>query len=104
MPRTTPTQAPDASQPLGALTPPRHYQAPRQHVFPSFESLRWFIRRNRALLIERGAITAPAGTVLINEDAFDEVVLDIGKQRMADPTPPAPPRRRRAADTIEIAA
>ncbi len=47
-PRVPGAPAADGSA-LGALLAPEEYQAQRQNVFPSEQSLRWFIRRNRAL-------------------------------------------------------
>ncbi len=55
----------------------------RESIFPSEASLGWFIRKNKARLIERGAILAPTGRKLINPAAFDQVVVEIGEEAVA---------------------
>ena len=66
-------------QELTALT---DYQQSRAHLFPSIESLRWFIRRNKLELISAGAILEIAGRIRVNPEAFDSVVLLAGKRAM----------------------
>ena len=51
----------------------------REHIFPSDASLDWFIRKNREHLIKNNALLMPAGRKLINQDAFDLAVIEIGK-------------------------
>ena len=65
-----------------ALAPSREYQESRAHLFPSIESLRWFIRRNKAELIEAGALLEIAGRTRISPAAFDGVVLAVAKRAM----------------------
>ncbi len=67
-----------------ALVPPLDYQGSRAHLFPSIESLRWFIRCNKPELIEAGALLEIAGRIRINPEAFDGVVLAVGKRTMAE--------------------
>ena len=59
------------------------YQQRHENIFKSRESLRWFIRRHRARLMERGALTAPIGELLIVEDLFNQVVQEVGAERAA---------------------
>lgn len=60
------------------LTNPAKYRNGREHIFPSDASLQWFIRKNRATLAKAGAVVKPAGHILINQNKFDAVVLEIG--------------------------
>ncbi|HEY2559929.1 MAG TPA: hypothetical protein VGI48_09510 [Caldimonas sp.] len=60
---------------------PDIYRAGREHLFPSTESLNWFIKRNRAELVSAGALTLPTGRWMVQPDAFDRVVLAIGARR-----------------------
>ena len=53
-------------------------QAGRDHIFPSEASLLWFIRKNKTVLAKAGAILKPAGRLMINQDKFDNAVLNIG--------------------------
>lgn len=57
------------------------YRAERSHIYPSGESLRWFIRQNRDELAEAGALSLPTGRLLIEPDAFDRTVQSIGSRR-----------------------
>lgn len=59
------------------------YIQERRHIFPSVESLRWFIRRNRMELIKRGAICAPTGCVMVDALEMDCVVIEIGRERVS---------------------
>ena len=63
------------------LKNPLEYRADgRESIFPSEASLGWFVRKNKARLVERGAILAPTGRKLINPEVFDQVVLEIGTE------------------------
>ncbi len=63
------------------LQNPMEYRADgRTTIFPSEASLGWFIRKNKARLVESGAILAPTGRKLINPQVFDQVVLEIGSE------------------------
>ncbi|QWE05633.1 hypothetical protein [Polynucleobacter sp. JS-JIR-5-A7] len=53
-------------------------RAGREHIFPSEASLLWFIRKNKIVLAKAGAILKPAGRLMINQDKFDNAVLNIG--------------------------
>lgn len=63
---------------LLALTNLMQYRSGREHIFPSDASLQWFIRKNKAVLAQAGAILKPAGHILINQSKFDVAVLEIG--------------------------
>jgi hypothetical protein len=69
-------------QPLALMTP-ADYVAARSQIFPGVESLRWFERQHRDELIQCGAILMPNGRKLVDPDAFDRAVVEIGK-RMAN--------------------
>ena len=71
-----------APSPLAALETPADYQAARAAIFPSRESLRWFVRRNRNRLADLGAIVAPAGSMLIDRERMDRAVAAIGRERV----------------------
>jgi len=59
------------------------YQQQRQAVFPSLHSLSWFIRQNRAELVDQRALLMPAGKKLIAPSNFDRVVGDVGARLAA---------------------
>lgn len=63
---------------LLALTNPTQYRIGREHIFPSDASLQWFIRKNKVVLAKAGAVVKPAGHILINQNKFDNAVLEIG--------------------------
>lgn len=61
------------------------YQSARTHVFPSRASLDWFIRRHRQRIIDAGAMSIPAGRKLIDNERFDQVVVDVGQSALTKP-------------------
>jgi len=63
---------------LLVLTNPMQYRNGREHIFPSDASLQWFIRKNKVVLAQAGAILKPAGHIMINQNKFDCAVLEIG--------------------------
>lgn len=67
---------------------PQDYLHGRDHIFQSPESLRWFIRQNRAELVQAGALIAPSGRKMVVADAFDRVVYDVGARRFAESARP----------------
>lgn len=67
------------------LLPLPDYQQRRQTIFPSPDSLAWFVRKHYAELVESGALLMPAGKKLIAPGAFDRFVLEVGQRRAADP-------------------
>ncbi|MBX3633943.1 MAG: hypothetical protein KF683_00865 [Rubrivivax sp.] len=66
-----------------SLLPLAEYRAQRAHVFPSDESLRWFIRANRDDLVRRGALVMPTGRKMVSPEPFDRAVLEIGSRHAA---------------------
>jgi len=65
------------------LRSPDDYRAERLHIYPSADSFRWFIRRNRDALVTCGALTCPTGRWLVQPEAFDRAIIEIGKTRAA---------------------
>jgi hypothetical protein len=64
---------------LNKLKTPKDYICDgRTHIFPSESSLRWFIRKNKKKLLGTGAVLILAGRTLIDIDAFDKMVCQIG--------------------------
>jgi len=66
-----------------ALMPMLDYQQSRAQVFPSEESLRWFVRARRSELLDAGALLMVAGRKVISPEEFDAVVLDVGRRTAA---------------------
>lgn len=62
---------------------PEAVQVANSHIFPSLSSLTWFLRVNRAELLEAGAIVELAGRTLLRGSAFIAKALDIGARRAA---------------------
>jgi len=63
------------------MLPLTEYQQQRPHIFPSLDSLRWFIRQNHAALIERHALLMPTGRKLISPGLFDAFVVEVGAKK-----------------------
>lgn len=57
------------------------YQRLNGEVFPTEESLRWFIRRHRSELVQSGALVIPNGRKLAVVERFDQTVQAIGERR-----------------------
>ena len=74
------SQVSDGRSDLSALCGVPVYQRERAHLFPSEESLRWFVRRHKRSLIDAGALLMIAGRLTINPALFDRVVLTVGQQ------------------------
>ncbi|MCZ2290836.1 MAG: hypothetical protein LC125_02690 [Burkholderiales bacterium] len=66
------------------LVLPMQYLQGREHVFPSYESWRWFTRVHHDELVRRRALVMPAGRKLVNVPEFDQAVIEIGAQRAAN--------------------
>lgn len=66
----------------GLKTLPDYLAEGRTHVFPSVGSLQWFIRNNKKLLLEKGALVRPTGKTLIVSSLFDEIVLQVGNSKI----------------------
>lgn len=67
---------------LNNLLSMEDYQKSRSHIFPSRASLDWFIRQNREVLMELGALSWPTRRLMIQELAFDNAVLIIGQRAL----------------------
>jgi len=63
-----------------ALVTLQTYQQSRAHLFPSIESLRWFVRQQKHALVGAGALLFVAGRHMIAPAEFDTCVIEIGKQ------------------------
>ena len=68
------------SESVQALVPLLAYQQSRAHLFPSLESIRWYVKRHREGLVDAGALLTVAGRVQVAPGPFDGCVLDFGKQ------------------------
>ena len=76
---TTPKER-SATQPEAALADvlrPEDYIKGRAHVFVSLESFKWFARKHRASLFERGALLEIGGRLLVVERRFDAAVIEL---------------------------
>lgn len=75
---TTPVPAP-AEQVDGLCTLDAYHDT-RGHLFPSMESLRWFVRKNRAALVAAGALLMITGRWMADPSRFDAAVVKIGQR------------------------
>ena len=66
-----------------ALVPLLEYQQSRAHLFPSLESLRWFIKTRKRQLVDAGALLDITRRHMILPARFDAVVMESGQQRAA---------------------
>jgi hypothetical protein len=69
------------SNPSMQLQAPEEYREGRQQIYPSPESFRWFVRQNREELVAAGAIVCPTKRWLVQPEAFDQAVMQIGQRR-----------------------
>lgn len=46
--------------------------------YPTTDSIRWFVRKHRALLVARGAMIIVAGRMRFHPDLFQEVAIEVG--------------------------
>lgn len=65
------------------MLPLPEYQQQRQAIFPSPDSLRWFIRQHHDELVEQRALLMPAGKKIIAPANFDRAVVEIGARLAA---------------------
>lgn len=56
------------------------YAEQRRNIFPSLNSASWFVRQNRARLVEAGALLVVAGRKVVNAPAFDDEIIAIGRE------------------------
>lgn len=52
-------------------------------AFPSIDSLRWFVRRNRPALVERGALIIVTGRMRFHPGRFKQAAVEIGQRAAA---------------------
>ena len=83
---TTQQSAPPAGNKTGAptcdaLVSPQVYQESRKHLFPSQQSLQWFMRTHKRELVEAGGLLLIAGRNVIAPAAFDALVLEDGRRK-----------------------
>jgi hypothetical protein len=76
---------PEAAQafpasPLSGLVYLEEYQKSRSHVFPSLNSLRWFISENREGLLAADALRQLSGRLMPHAERMDRFVDSIGKR------------------------
>lgn len=57
------------------------FQHANEHVWPSMDSFKWFVRRHRARLSASGALLQIAGRNLIRGEAFLAETLRIGQDQ-----------------------
>jgi hypothetical protein len=69
------------------LQSPSRYQEERIEIFPSIASWQWFCRRHRAALLQAHAISKPTGRLMVNPEAFDQVVTEVGYAALAEEAP-----------------
>lgn len=74
------SKAPPALEDLQHFTT---YQEANAHIFGSAGSLTWFIRQNRAELLEAGALVQIAGRCLIHGPTFTNKAMEIGRRTAA---------------------
>jgi hypothetical protein len=61
-------------------TPKDYILDGRTHIFPSEASIMWFIRKNKQQLIDTHVILRLAGRTLVDVEALDKMVRQIGIQ------------------------
>lgn len=52
-------------------------------TFPTPDSIRWFVRRNRDALVARGALIVVAGRMKFHPGRFKQAVVSIGQRAAA---------------------
>ena len=52
-------------------------------TFPTVDSIRWFVRRNRDALVERGALITITGRHLFHPQRFKQAAVEIGQRAAA---------------------
>lgn len=55
------------------------FQRATAHLFPSIESIRWYLRQNGKSLRTGGAVLTIAGRLWICPREFERIVLDLGR-------------------------
>ena len=63
--------------PLSDMRSVPQYQQERKELFPSIESLRWFIRQHRGALERTGALGKWRGELLLDARKADDLVVEV---------------------------
>lgn len=58
------------------------FQAANAAIFPTEDSLRWYLRTHRRALLDGCALTQIAGRLLIAPEAFTRVAAAIGREKL----------------------
>ncbi len=58
-------------------------QASVATTFPTVDSVRWYVRQNRAALVEQGALIIVAGRMRFNTPRFKLAAVSIGRKAAA---------------------
>jgi len=66
--------------PLVEYIDPAELQQRLEHTFPTPESLRWFIRQNKAPLANAGALILVAGRHKMHPDLTERFVIENGRK------------------------
>lgn len=69
------------TSPITGLVRIQQYQSERSNVFPSVESLRWYLREHRKGLEGASALLYIAGRLWADPNKFDAYVLDAGRRQ-----------------------
>lgn len=72
-------EASGSASDLLALRPLPEYRQSREHVFRSVQSLQWFVRCNKARLVDAGALIMLSGRWHVVPSRFDAIVLEAGQ-------------------------
>jgi hypothetical protein len=66
--------------PRAQMVPIWDWRASNPHIFPSDTSLRWHLRRHRAVYIAAGALFKLAGRFVVDPPKFEETMRLVGQQ------------------------
>lgn len=58
------------------------YQVSREAIFPTTQSLLWFCRVNKEELYKRGIMLKVLNRKMVDEEAMDAFVLEVGSRRV----------------------
>ena len=50
-------------------------------TFPTVESIKWFVRQHRAILVRQGALVAPTGHLRFHPQLFQQAAIEIGRAK-----------------------
>ena len=78
-----PDHASGALSALNILAARNDYRATVPKLFPSDQSLYWFIRKNKKKLEEANALVPVNRRIFIHPEKFDAVVLEVARAQVA---------------------